>query len=603
MRIMFHEPVDMLFFGALTGNMHHVKQALREGNLDVNNVADRGADGVTPLTAAVMSGHLDVVKHLVKHAQPRALVDKPTGKGSTALVLACRHGYLEIAKFLVNEGGADVNLNVDSSALCVAALGGHLQIVQWLIEECKADRSLITRQNCTNVLDCSVIGHHLDVVRYLVEGVGMNPKTDVGRSAAPLCVYAVYLHDRKSQSNRDEMKRSRAVLKYLLEECKFDPFAVVPITGDTLLHVAAFANNAYVVKYLTEKWPRLVGIPSKLNEAPVHIAAREGASRITERLVDIMRRELPEDVFLGIMIPAAGNAISAKHDAIAMFLLRQIYAVCTYELPCEDAIDCYLIFCQRVSQPDAVRYLFSQCLNHLSSQQRLVRASEYQARAMVNGRTEIAQYLTQYMADTIKAEFTSTGRDLNAESLAARFEELDRVVFAKFRSEEQKQQQPQPQPQPPQLGFEDVMQVPQQNLPALLPVLNQMIDAENKIHNTSTTSAELRDDTKALEILRDVVHQRIQRPGQQIALSDEQKRMLVASTRRHVERVERMFGTSSSSAAVASMDPMNVVNGMQQSLSDSLARVAAAQQRQRQRPRHDPNDVVDAKPEDIYELD
>ena len=77
----------------------------------------------------IESGDSDKVKRLIEEG---ADVNAKDNYGNTALMWASQHGYIEVAKLLI-EAGADVNLR-GTTALMIALEEGHTEIVELLKE-------------------------------------------------------------------------------------------------------------------------------------------------------------------------------------------------------------------------------------------------------------------------------------------------------------------------------------------------------------------------------------------------------------------------------------------------------------------------------------
>ena len=70
----------------------------------------------------------------------RAEVDSKDGKyGWTPLSWAAYHGHLEVEKWLVLEGRADVDSAYGETPLSWAAKKGRLEVVKWLVAEGRAE--------------------------------------------------------------------------------------------------------------------------------------------------------------------------------------------------------------------------------------------------------------------------------------------------------------------------------------------------------------------------------------------------------------------------------------------------------------------------------
>lgn len=87
--------------------------------------------GATALWCAAGSGHMNVVKLLVKHG---ANVNHKTKAHSTPLRAACFDGRMDIVQYLVTHG-ADINLAnaYNNTCLMISAYKGHTDVVEYLL--------------------------------------------------------------------------------------------------------------------------------------------------------------------------------------------------------------------------------------------------------------------------------------------------------------------------------------------------------------------------------------------------------------------------------------------------------------------------------------
>ncbi|KAG9397269.1 Ankyrin repeats (3 copies) [Carpediemonas membranifera] len=115
---------------------------LVEGGADVNGKR-RSSDAWTPLIAAALKDHAEIVKLLVRAKADLSLADEA---GQTALMAACINGHLDSIKALV-EAGADISAvdNNDDPVLILAVQRKQSAVVSYLLEEgcspnaCRAD--------------------------------------------------------------------------------------------------------------------------------------------------------------------------------------------------------------------------------------------------------------------------------------------------------------------------------------------------------------------------------------------------------------------------------------------------------------------------------
>ena len=81
------------------GDFEIVKKLVQEGS-DVNESEEEWS-GLAPLTEAARGGHNNIVEYLLKEG---ADVNKMEGKGNTALLWACKEGYLDVVSTLLTYG-------------------------------------------------------------------------------------------------------------------------------------------------------------------------------------------------------------------------------------------------------------------------------------------------------------------------------------------------------------------------------------------------------------------------------------------------------------------------------------------------------------------
>ena len=104
-------------------------------------------------------------KHAVKTA---ALLTRDINTGSTPLMTACYHGYIEVVKKLLKTKKIDVNEQnyIGTTALGLARMAGHSTICQLLIKH-NVDIDQFTEKGLS-ALFSAVESGHLDVVKVLL---------------------------------------------------------------------------------------------------------------------------------------------------------------------------------------------------------------------------------------------------------------------------------------------------------------------------------------------------------------------------------------------------------------------------------------------------
>jgi ankyrin repeat protein len=97
--------------------------------------APRAVNGETALMKASSCGHLEIVRFLVERGGANVNAVAPTS-GMTVMLGASLNGHLATVRFLVERGGVGLNSRtvVGRTALILASLNGHLETVRLLLQ-------------------------------------------------------------------------------------------------------------------------------------------------------------------------------------------------------------------------------------------------------------------------------------------------------------------------------------------------------------------------------------------------------------------------------------------------------------------------------------
>ena len=151
-----------LLLASQDGYLNVVKY-LCEHNANLNK-ADH--NHMTPLSMAIGNGHFDTVRCLAEHG---ADVKVPRGcTGQSLVSLATQEGKFEIAKYLIEVHGVDIDYaGGTGSPLLLASNTGYLDFVQYLCEK-GANVNTINNKGSTPLISACYNGH-LEVVKVLVK--------------------------------------------------------------------------------------------------------------------------------------------------------------------------------------------------------------------------------------------------------------------------------------------------------------------------------------------------------------------------------------------------------------------------------------------------
>jgi len=184
---------------ALTGNLNNLQELLTQAYLPIdcrdkenstalllscarghyscaeyllNNGANpnaRRTTGASPLYFAAFYHHTHIVELLIN--KYKAIIDLSTFDGSTALHVACEHGFADIVQLLINsQANINAKMNDGTTAIMLACQNGHLSIVQMLISAGQCNTTLQRLDGVTPLFLVEQYGHET-IFDYFIENI------------------------------------------------------------------------------------------------------------------------------------------------------------------------------------------------------------------------------------------------------------------------------------------------------------------------------------------------------------------------------------------------------------------------------------------------
>ena len=235
--------------------------------------------GNLPLHSASAGGKFQIIKYLIEKCQCDPMSRMCDGKfQQVPLHFAAINGHLPIAKYLIEVHGCDpmCHTNTGHALIHLAAENGHFDTVKYLIEECQCEpMSTMCDKKFQHVpLHFAAIDGHLPIAKYLIEEHGCDPMYYTNTGCAPIHLAAENGHF--------------DILEYLIEECQCAPmclqhnenFQYAPI------HFAARNGHLSIAKYLIEEHGCDPMCYANTGCAPIHLAAENGHFDIVEYLIE-----------------------------------------------------------------------------------------------------------------------------------------------------------------------------------------------------------------------------------------------------------------------------------------------------------------------------
>jgi ankyrin repeat protein len=222
-----------LIAAAASGHVDIVKTLIKDFSADVN-LQDK--DGITALMEASIMGHTKVVELLL---QAGAEVDATTKSLVTALWLAAGENKVDVIKALIKKGAETTVTRVDGlTALMAAAHAGHVDAVKLLIQN-GADIKATDKDGLTALMNAAEHGS-VDVLRLIVDAANKDPTYLNQKSKTGFNALIIAAANGKTDA-----------VKYLIKDAHAD-VSIVADNGVTAAMYAASLGHLDALKILVQ---------------------------------------------------------------------------------------------------------------------------------------------------------------------------------------------------------------------------------------------------------------------------------------------------------------------------------------------------------------
>ncbi|KAK0161085.1 hypothetical protein PV327_009600 [Microctonus hyperodae] len=233
---------NLVYNAARDGKLSRLKIILdQRSKHEVEQLVSAETYGATPLVMACRNGHYDVAEYLIEKCgadveQPGSVVfDGETIEGARPLWCAAAAGHLALVKLLVRRGAKlNATSKTNSTPLRAACFDGHYEIVKFLVQR-GADIEVANKHGHTCLMIACYRGH-VKIVKFLLA-----LKTDTNRKSVK---GNTALHDCAESGSLEILK----ILVAHGARMDIDSYGITPLLA------AAVAGHTHIVEHL-------IGIP------------------------------------------------------------------------------------------------------------------------------------------------------------------------------------------------------------------------------------------------------------------------------------------------------------------------------------------------------
>lgn len=308
---------------ALRGHAEEVRRLLNEGRRPVF----RAEAGLTALHCGAVAGHASIVRHLLAHG---AALDAKTDNGRAPFHLAVCAGHRPIIQLLLEEG-AEVNVPdaTGKTGLHCAAEHGHPGVTELLLRN-GADAHQVDLHGWTPLHWAARNGHVASARALIRQGAAVDLADKYGFT--PLHCAVAQQQDRMVElllargASADATTDSAMLPAHEADKWghytsfadQYTPVAQARIFGEAPLHLAARNGAARIVTMLVEAGAAVNVTEKGHSRTPLHLAAETGHTDVVRRLLAAGADAKAMSSLLGTPLH---SAVAFGRTAVAQLLL------------------------------------------------------------------------------------------------------------------------------------------------------------------------------------------------------------------------------------------------------------------------------------------
>lgn len=181
-----HGPVYDILMTTRGGNLEQCKGLISKLEHTDNDNLETIMGGV--LSAAAHTGHLHIVKYVTSRYKLRKMKNDDIEDFPT--MFAAHGNHMHVCMFLIKHAPKSDRLMLKKAALQGAIMGGHLNLCMCIMEWGLSAQDVVDTCALTN----AAIHGHLEICKFFIEHVGLNPDQVRGKNNSALLMAAKTNH-------------------------------------------------------------------------------------------------------------------------------------------------------------------------------------------------------------------------------------------------------------------------------------------------------------------------------------------------------------------------------------------------------------------------